>query len=221
LDTKRTIPDAVGGAFGAGVGYSVSGMLPVATTLPQTIIKGAAIGGSAGMTGANAQSGTSQILANGRIDPQKLLIDTTVGGASGAIIGGAIAGLSWTPKNYNNRFVPCEKANGGAGRANPSNVKVHQGQQDKHIPGTNNYNQDVANGVNRSTLNANSQQLLDDFAGTGTSMGGNKEWVDFGKTIGQYYDINTGTYIDTIKGIIHYNSSGGAHIVPSNPLGIR
>jgi RHS repeat-associated protein len=102
LDTKHTIPDAVGGALGAGVGYSVSGMLPVATTLPQTIIKGAVLGGSAGMTGANAQSGTSQILTNGRIDPSTLLVDTTVGGASGAVMGGAIAGLT-----YSQPFKPC------------------------------------------------------------------------------------------------------------------
>jgi hypothetical protein len=109
----------------------------------------------------------------------------------------------------------------GAGKANPNGVKVAQGQQDKHIPGTNNYNQSVASGANRGILTENAQQLLDDFAGTGSSLGNNREWVDFGKPIGQYYDINTGTYLDTTKGIIHYNNSGGAHIVPSNPTGTR
>ena len=104
---------------------------------------------------------------------------------------------------------------------NPNNVKVNQGQQDKHIPGTNNYKQSIESGVNRSILNEDPQRLLDEYAGTGTSIGQNKEWVDFEKNIGQFYDINTGTYVDTAKGIIHYNSNGGAHIVPSNPTGIR
>jgi len=113
------------------------------------------------------------------------------------------------------------EAKEGTGKPNPNNVKVSQGHQDKHIPGTNNYKQSVANGQNRSILNKNPQQLLDGHAGTGTSMGANKEWVDFGKVIGQYYDTSTGTYVDTTKGIIHYNSKGGAHIVPSNPKGMR
>jgi len=111
---------------------------------------------------------------------------------------------------------------GGNGNANPNHVKVSQGQQDKHIQGTNNYRQSVINGVNRSILSEDAQRLLDNHAGTGTPIGGNKEWVDFGQPIGKFYDYNTGIYLDTTKGMIHYNSSGGgAHIVPSNPLGMR
>jgi hypothetical protein len=48
-------------------------------------------------------------------------------------------------------------------------------------------------------------------------IGTNKERVDFGKTIGQYYDTETGTFTDTTKGIIHYDSKGQAHIVPARP----
>ncbi|EAE7733523.1 hypothetical protein BLK74_06700 [Listeria monocytogenes] len=106
---------------------------------------------------------------------------------------------------------------GNASKANPNNAKVHTGQQDKHIPGTSNYNQEIANGKYRSTLSENPQQLLDEFAGTGQKIGTTKERVDFGKVIGKYYDEATGTYTDTTKGIIHYNSKGQAHIVPARP----
>ena len=40
-----------------------------------------------------------------------------------------------------------------------------------------------------------------------------------GDVIGQYYDQNTGQYVDTTNGLIHYDKSGGAHIVPSIPNG--
>jgi len=102
-------------------------------------------------------------------------------------------------------------------KANPDNAKVHTGQQDKHIPGTNNYNQEIAKGKYRSILSENPQQLLDDYAGTGQSIGTTKERVDFGKVIGKYYDEATGTYTETTKGIIHYNSKGKAHIIPARP----
>ena len=103
------------------------------------------------------------------------------------------------------------------GETNPNGVKIAKGQQDKHILGTNNYKQSIAGGKNRSILRENPQQLLDDFAGTGQKVGLNKERVDFEKIIGQYYDNTTGKYIDTPRGIIHYDNKGGAHIVPSAP----
>lgn len=105
----------------------------------------------------------------------------------------------------------------GVGKANPNGIKINVGKQDKHIPGTNNYKQSIASGANRSILAENPQQLLDDFAGTGQKIGANKERVDFGKVIGQYYDESTGTFVDTTRGIIHYDSKGGSHIVPSAP----
>ena len=43
-----------------------------------------------------------------------------------------------------------------------------------------------------------------------------KERVDFGRVIGQYYDQETGQYVDTTIGIIHYGNDG-AHIIPAKP----
>ena len=96
-------------------------------------------------------------------------------------------------------------------------VKVNVGQQEKHITGTNNYNQSVNRGINRSILSEDAQNLLDEFAGKGQKIGTNKERVNFGKVIGQYYDASTGKYVDTTSGIIHYDASGKAHIVPARP----
>ena len=107
---------------------------------------------------------------------------------------------------------------GGGGGGSSGYIKVNVGQQDKHIPDTNNYNQYIANGKHPSILNGNPQQLLDDFAGTGKKIPNtNKERVNFRKIIGQYYDETTGTYVDTTNGIIHYDSKGSAHIVPARP----
>lgn len=102
----------------------------------------------------------------------------------------------------------------GAGKAD---FKVNIGQQDKHIVGTNNYKQEIANGKTKSILSENAQSLLDKFAGNGQKIGTNKERVNFGKTIGKYYDSASGTYTNTTKGIIHYDSKGQAHIVPARP----
>nr|WP_225321692.1 polymorphic toxin type 50 domain-containing protein [Psychrobacillus sp. AK 1817] len=45
--------------------------------------------------------------------------------------------------------------------------------------------------------NKTAQELLDKFAGKGTTVTKNKERVDFGKPIGKYYDTVTGQYIET------------------------
>ena len=59
--------------------------------------------------------------------------------------------------------------------------------------------------------------MQDKFAGKGQLLpNGKKERVDFGKTIGNYYDRNTGEYLDTTNGLIHYGKDG-VHIVPSRP----
>ena len=104
-----------------------------------------------------------------------------------------------------------------SGKTNLNGAKVNQGHQDKHIPGTNNYKQEIANGRNKSILSGNPQELLDNYAGIGQKLGPTRERVNFGKVIGQYYDDITGQYIDTTNGIIHYDSKGGAHIVPARP----
>ncbi|MGQ4250233.1 T7SS effector LXG polymorphic toxin [Bacillus subtilis] len=100
-------------------------------------------------------------------------------------------------------------------------VKVKPGAQEKHIPNTPNYKQEIANGKNKSIFygdNKTAQELLDKYAGKGQLLpNGKKERVDFGKPIGKYYDRDTGEYIETTRGMIHYGKDG-AHIVPSEPL---
>ncbi|MED3809034.1 MULTISPECIES: polymorphic toxin type 50 domain-containing protein [Priestia] len=99
-------------------------------------------------------------------------------------------------------------------------VKVKPGAQEKHIPNTPNFKQEIANGKNKSIFygdNKTAQELLDKFAGKGQLLpNGKKERVDFGKTIGKYYDRNTGEYLETTNGLIHYGKDG-ARIVPSRP----
>ncbi|GAA5417214.1 hypothetical protein Pryu01_02277 [Paraliobacillus ryukyuensis] len=100
-------------------------------------------------------------------------------------------------------------------------VKVKPGAQEKHIPNTPNYKQEIANGKNKSIFygdNKTAQELLDKFAGKGQLLpNGKKERVDFGKPIGKYYDLDISEYLETTRGMIHYGKNG-AHIVPSEPL---
>lgn len=99
-------------------------------------------------------------------------------------------------------------------------VKVKPGAQEKHIPHTPNYKQELANGKHKSIFygdNKKAQELLDKFAGKGTTVTKNKERVDFGEPIGKYYEKDTGNYVETTRGVIHY-SKNGVHIVPSEPL---
>jgi soluble cytochrome b562 len=97
---------------------------------------------------------------------------------------------------------------------NGFDTTVHAGKQGKHIEGHNNYID------GKSIMNGNMddiQKLVDEFAGTGQWKTDNKEMVDFGKTIGDYVDINTGEALKTTRGIIHY-SKKGVHIVPAKPI---
>ena len=98
-------------------------------------------------------------------------------------------------------------------------TKVNVGQQKKHIPGTNEYINEINNGRTKSIMDGgidDIQNLLDNYAGTGQFVGANKERVDFGQVIGQYVNPNTGVGTDTTIGIIHYGNNG-AHIVPARP----
>jgi hypothetical protein len=99
-------------------------------------------------------------------------------------------------------------------------VKVKPGAQEKHIPNTPNYKQELANGNNKSILygdNTTAQGLLDEFAGNGQILRNEKrERVDFGHPIGKYYDLDTRKYYETSKGLIHYGKDG-SHIIPSRP----
>ena len=94
-------------------------------------------------------------------------------------------------------------------------VRLHDGQQDKHIEGTNNYI------PSRSTLTADPRALLQS-AGRGRQVGrlpvgqaGSKEVFDAGKLIGTYRS-QAGLSAPTTRGIIHY-SDKGAHIVQAAP----
>ncbi|WP_391509969.1 polymorphic toxin type 50 domain-containing protein [Bacillus pumilus] len=99
-------------------------------------------------------------------------------------------------------------------------AKVKPGAQEKHSPDAPNYKQEVANGKTKSISygdNKKAQDFLDKYAGKGETLGTkNKERVDFGQVIGKYYDMDTGKYVETTNGMIHYGKDG-AHIVPARP----
>lgn len=97
------------------------------------------------------------------------------------------------------------------------NAKIHKDRQDKHIEGTKNYKQQIANGKNPSILKEDANKLLKESAGKGNMTTPTKKTVDFGRVIGKYYDSETGKYYDTTRAIIHYDSKGNAHIVPARP----
>lgn len=87
---------------------------------------------------------------------------------------------------------------------------IHSGKQGKHIIGHSNFI------VGRSILRADANALLKSHAGKGKMINENKERVNFGKTIGDYYNSTTKHYEPTKQGIIHYSKTG-AHIVPAAP----
>lgn len=102
-------------------------------------------------------------------------------------------------------------------------AKIHKGSQEKHIPGTSNYKQELANGKYKSIVYGSVeelQKLLDEFAGTGEFLPKrpNVERVTFSRAIGEFFDANgTKMYYVTNKGMIHYSKNRGAHIVPARP----
>ncbi len=98
-----------------------------------------------------------------------------------------------------------------------SNAKIHEGRQNKHIEGTNNYKQQIKNGKHPSILTEDPHVLLKEGAGKGEFYGKHKEVVDYGRVIGKYYHEKTGKYYDTTRGTIHYDYKGNAHIVPAKP----
>ncbi|PGK15664.1 hypothetical protein CN901_25480 [Bacillus cereus] len=128
---------------------------------------------------------------------------------------GGVKGASNRIPSYGKDSVP----KGPYREVNGYPIKVKAGAQEKHIPDTPNYKQELANGKNKSIFygdNKIAQELLDKFAGKGELLKNGRERVDFGEPIGKYYDRNTGEYHVTTKGLIHYGKDG-AHIVPSRP----
>ncbi|OIS65342.1 DNA-binding protein [Bacillus subtilis] len=145
------------------------------------------------------------------IDINKLIND----GKKAKEIKNVAKGKDNSVPSYGKKSVP----KGPYREVNGYPVKVKPGAQEKHIPSTPNYKQEIANGKNKSIFygdNKKAQELLDKYAGKGDFLKNGRERVDFGKPIGKYYDRNTGEYVETTKGLTHYGKYG-AHIVPSRP----
>ena len=101
-------------------------------------------------------------------------------------------------------------------------VSINQGQQNKHVPGTNEYKIASEAGLNKSIITVQPDTLLSKL-GTGQQVGkiaigmpGSKERINYGKVIGNYIDPQTGVSTPTTNGIIHYGKNG-VHIVPARP----
>ena len=99
---------------------------------------------------------------------------------------------------------------------------INKGQQNKHLPGTNEYKIASEAGLNKSVLTVAPDSLLPKL-GTGQQVGntpvgipGSKERINYGQNIGNYIDPQTGVSIPTTNGIVHYGKNG-VHIVPARP----
>lgn len=189
--------------------------------------------------GANFLTIVAEVGSGGLASPIVLPLDAvaTAAGISAVAHGGYVWNKSI--QNAQDTLQKIQSSGGGKGTVNqiPSYgknsvpkgpyrevygypIKVKAGAQEKHIPNAPNYKQEVANGKNKSIFygdNKKAQELLDEFAGKGQLLpDGKKERVDFGKPIGKYYDRDTGQYLETTRGMIHYGKDG-AHIVPARP----
>ncbi|MCO6180928.1 polymorphic toxin type 50 domain-containing protein, partial [Ciceribacter sp. RN22] len=94
---------------------------------------------------------------------------------------------------------------------------IHSGAQDKHIPGTNNYD------PSRSTLTADPQSLLDGVhSGQYTIVreiprGNTTSYiVDFGSPIGEFK--SNGTLVGPTQYGQIVQGKNGVHIIPANPI---
>ncbi|HFQ9140661.1 TPA: polymorphic toxin type 50 domain-containing protein [Enterobacter cancerogenus] len=99
---------------------------------------------------------------------------------------------------------------------------INKGQQNKHLPGTNEYKIASEAGLNKSVLTVAPDSLLSKL-GTGQQVGntpvgvpGSKERINYGQNIGNYIDPQTGVSTPTTNGIVHYGKNG-VHIVPARP----
>jgi tetratricopeptide (TPR) repeat protein len=106
-------------------------------------------------------------------------------------------------------------------------IKIHWGMQDKHIPGSHNFDPKRSQiTITKETLD----RLVSQNAGTGQKIQGAlpynpgyRERVNFGEIIGDYVKLDKNGNIvsstPTKNGIIHY-SNKGMHVVPSDPKAI-
>ncbi len=95
--------------------------------------------------------------------------------------------------------------------ANGGIIKIHQGRQDKHILGSNNYK----NGRSYFIISNNEiKSIINDKAGTGKRVG-NKEKITVDKIIGVNVNKKHSFKTLTDTANIHY-SQDGAHLVPTH-----
>ena len=108
---------------------------------------------------------------------------------------------------------------GGSGSGNRNHYydkypkSIHEGRQNKHIVGSNNYTSDRS--IFSGTLD-DAEKLVKEYSGTGQYVNDYTERVDFGKQIGYYVNRETGERYPTTVGTIRY-SKKGTHIVPARP----
>ena len=90
-------------------------------------------------------------------------------------------------------------------------IKIHQGKQDKHIRGTNNY---VEGKSYLTVLNEEIERIIKSKSGTGKKVG-NKEQIVADKIIG--VNVNTKRGFKTLTDTAHIHSSKeGQHLVPTH-----
>lgn len=104
----------------------------------------------------------------------------------------------------NNSQITDRKVSTGA-----KHVKLDQGNQDKHIVGTNNYKQEVRNKRHKRILTKDPQWILDNYADPSKVMNGtNRQRIHCDCVIDEYYDkfegVEGGVYVMTRNAIIHY-----------------
>jgi filamentous hemagglutinin len=103
-----------------------------------------------------------------------------------------------------------------------ANNAWHQGKQDKHLVGTNNYK------PGRSVLLADPRELLRQFAGRGKPMNnfppgtaGYKERLDTGdRIIGIWKSRDGSQMAEPTRGAIIYDGQGTAQFAPAKPEGL-
>lgn len=111
-------------------------------------------------------------------------------------------------------------------RENPDRypIKVHKGQQNKHIEGTREYKQELENGNHKGILTEDTEMLIEKYFYSATPRFDAKgNWTkraafEHDSVIGVYITESGDERMETTRGIIHY-SKKGSHIVPAYPKG--
>nr|WP_241597633.1 polymorphic toxin type 50 domain-containing protein [Rosenbergiella epipactidis] len=140
----------------------------------------------------------------------------------GGVGAGGAVGIGKTAAEATAAKAEVVAANAAKGSGSASKITINQGQQNKHIPGSNEYKIATDAGLNKSVLTVQPETLLPKL-GTGQQVGktsigapGSKERINYGEIIGNYIDPQTGVSTPTTNGIVHYGKNG-VHIVPARP----